>query len=81
MKLQCEHPQNPKNSFLFTTKISTPIQNAVDRERNEQWVRANRKMFDIKESIDYWKVERKLTRKEEVIINRLRTGHCGLTHG
>ena len=42
---------------------------------------ANRKMFDIKESIDYWKVERKLTRKEEVIINRLRTGHCRLTHG
>ena len=44
-------------------------------------MRANRKMFDIKDSIDYWKVERKLARKEEVIINRLRTGHCRLTHG
>jgi ribonuclease HI len=56
------------------------IQDAFDEKREELWRAANQKMYEVKPTVKYWDVLRGLTRKEEVVVNRLRTGHCKLTH-
>ena len=82
MRLQCEHPQNSKNSFLFTTKISIPLfkmPSTVNAMSNGGEL--IEKCLISKSRLITGKLREKLTGKEEVIINRLRTEHCRLTHG
>ena len=72
----------PEELVLLYYKDYYPsIQAAIDEERNIQWRTKNQKMHEIKPTVEYWPVVGDIPRQREVIINRLRAGHCKLTHG
>ena len=58
---------------------------AIRRRRyqiwEERWKEERRKMFEIKSKPGRWKEIRKLMRRDEVVINRLRLEHTNVTHG
>ena len=56
------------------------IKSAIMEDWNKGWKVARQKMYEVKKTVGDWKHVR-LTRREEVVITRLRTGHCRLTHG
>ena len=47
---------------------------------NEQWQQSGNKLLAVKTKAGRWKKE-KLSREEQVKVNRLRVGHCQATHG
>jgi ribonuclease HI len=47
---------------------------------NLEWTNSGRNMLQIKQCPGEWEKDSKTTREEEVILNRLRTGHTWLTH-
>jgi len=46
-----------------------------------RWEDKRQKMFEVKSAPGVWKDANKLSRRDEVVINRLRSGHCRATHG
>jgi ribonuclease HI len=56
------------------------IRDGVRAEWTDRWNLCNRDLRKIKPTPGPWKKIRKLTRKEEVVLNRLRIGHTFLTH-
>ena len=53
----------------------------INRRRQEEWTDSEQKLVEIKPTIEHWAPTPGLRRREEVILNRLRTGHSLLTHG
>ncbi|XP_031333925.1 uncharacterized protein LOC116163936 [Photinus pyralis] len=53
----------------------------VRREWEREWSSCENLLRSIKDDTQKWKTKRSFTRKEEVIITRLRIGHTHLTHG
>jgi len=57
------------------------ISNAASHVWSTEWRQAGRHLTEIKEKPGKWKVKRDVkSRKDEVIVNRLRLGHTNLTH-
>ena len=57
------------------------IYKKIQTEWNREWQRLTQKLKEVKREVGPWKRTVDHTRREEVIINRLRSGHCHLTHG
>jgi ribonuclease HI len=57
------------------------VSKAIRRSWNQQWRDSKQKMYEIRTTTGSWNSEGKLKRRDEVIINRLRSGHTLLTHG
>ena len=57
------------------------ITQAIEEDWNHEWESKNQKMYEIKKKIGEWKGSKKRSRREEVVLNRLRSGHTRLTHG
>ena len=55
------------------------ITQAIEEDWNRKWESKNQKMYKIKKKIGEWKGNKKWS--EEVVLNRLRSGHTWLTHG
>ena len=56
------------------------IKERIKKKWNDVW-RQKQKRFQIKPTMGKWERPKRLKRRDEVIINRLRTGHTKLTHG
>ena len=55
------------------------IARAIEKGWNREWLGKKQKIYEIK--VGPWRNRKKLTRREEVVLNRLRSGHTRLTHG
>lgn len=56
------------------------IQEKIHKKWNDSWKTSNNFMVQIKPSICEWPTNKQITRQEEVILNRLRSGYTWLTH-
>ena len=54
---------------------------AFTSRRNQKWRMSGSKLLEIKRDVGYWPPLVGLSRRDEVIINRLRSGHCYFSHG
>ena len=61
-------------NFLFSL-----LRSNMNLLRSHKWEQSNQKLRDIKVNLDYWPPLCK-SRREEVVINRLRLGHCWFSH-
>lgn len=57
------------------------ISDRIQENWTISWRTAQQKMYEIKESVNYWKRIRGISRRDEVVINRLRSGYCFFSHG
>ena len=51
----------------------------MNQVRSHKWQQSNQHLREIKDNINYWSPMCK-NRREEVVINRLRLGHCWFSH-
>ena len=51
------------------------IARSIEVERNSEWEGKKQKMYEIKKNVGPWRDMKKLTRREEVVLHRLRRGH------
>ena len=79
-KLASRTPE--ENIPIYYKDFSRGITRAFTSKRNEIWNNnANTsKLYKIKKDVEYWDIPAHLTRREEVILNRLRLGHCNFSH-
>ena len=71
--------QNPEFVTCPFTDWSPIIKEAIRKTWKTRWQETNQKLKEIKEEPNAWN-KYTLSRKEGVIINRLRIGHTNLTH-
>ena len=57
------------------------ISRAITDSWKQTWLDSRQKMVEIKDNLDYFPIITSLPRRHEVIINRLRSGHCRFSHG
>ena len=57
------------------------IRRAVLEKWNGEWQTTDQKLKEIKQRVGPWRPRERRSRREEVVVNRLRAGHCLLTHG
>ena len=55
------------------------VKEQINKKWNKKWEQKNKKLHQIKSTKGKWERARKINRKEEVIMNRLRAGHCRLS--
>jgi len=59
-----------------------PIIHRLSMEKwTARWRETGQKMLAVKSEPGEWKCSDRLTRREEVVVNRLRSGHCRASHG
>ena len=69
-------------NYLPTEDYLSHIKSVVKQNWQNEWNRIeNNKLRDIKETTRLWSSTFQKIRREEVILARLRIGHCKLTHG
>ena len=69
-------------SLVHVNDLQAYFKRAVQQEWQEEWDRTeNNKLRHIKATVRPWVSSRRASRREEVILTRLRIGHCYLTHG
>ena len=56
------------------------IRKAMMTKWNGIWSARKEKMRDIRPEVEKWDIDNLLNRRDEVIINRLRSGHTWITH-
>jgi len=56
------------------------IKEKIQNKWNQLWSSRGDKLLQIKSEVGEWKEVKKVTRREEVVINRVRLGHTNLTH-
>ena len=56
------------------------IRQVIMEKWNCQWGESNQKLYEVKRKVGEWN-KMKLTRREEIVLNRLRSGHTYLTQG
>ena len=56
------------------------IRQVIIDKWNNQWQESRQKMCEVKEKVGEWK-KIKVSRREEIVLNRLRSGHTCLTQG
>ncbi|KAJ4447441.1 hypothetical protein ANN_09448 [Periplaneta americana] len=62
--------------------VVTYIRNCIRRDWEEKWsAQAGNKLRPIKNTVREWDSSSRASRRDEVILTRLRIGHCRLTHG
>ena len=57
------------------------IEEKITEMWTREWTNSHTKMLKIKNHVKKWRKQDGLTRREEVVLNRLRIGHSKLTHG
>ena len=70
----------PENIPLFYKDFYPALLHAFTNYRNRMWRTCRDKMVEVKSDVSYWIPLPNLSRREEVIVNRLRAGHCFFTH-
>ena len=63
------------------TDMFAVIREKMEKRWEEQWHSKQQKMLEIKNDVKKWKGEQGYSRKEQVVLNRVRSGHTKLTHG
>jgi hypothetical protein len=64
------------------TDLRVIISNHINKRWQQDWSSTpNNKLFQIKPRIQVWSLPSNLSRREEVVLTRLRIGHSILTHG
>ena len=56
------------------------IQRKIEQEWKEEWQISRQKLKEIKSEVTQWKRVSGVSRAEEVIMNKLRAGHCRMSH-
>ena len=79
MKLQLRRDAAELISIYYEDWYPVLHQKFVD-QWNSTWPVSGNKLHEVKESIQRWKLVKSITRREEIIINRIRTGHSLITH-
>lgn len=71
------------NTPIPLSDLKTISKCFISKSFQQHWnqVPDTNKLKPIKNSIDPWKTSHQQTRKDEVVLFRLRTGHSSLTHG
>ena len=57
------------------------VERKVTEKWQEQWRGMRQKLFEVKPEPGGWVMQRRLKRREQVVVNRLRMGHTYITHG
>ena len=57
------------------------IKDVIMEEWNKIWREAKQRLYQVKKNVGQWQQIKNLTRREEVVMNRLRAGYSRLTHG
>ena len=57
------------------------IDRVIIEDWNREWESKKQKMYEVRRKIEKWEINNKVTRREEVVMNRLRSGQTQLTHG
>ena len=66
---------------ILSNDMNTIIKTVIHNIWQRQWEETNNnKLKTVKENITEWHTSKRLKRKEEVILTRLRIGHTRLTH-
>ena len=56
------------------------VERKVTEKWQEQWRGMRQKLFEMKPKLGGWVMQRRLKRREHVLVNRLRMGHTYITH-
>ena len=72
--------REPQLIPLFYRDLYPTIAKAIKDSRDATWQQSPQKLRMIKDRCEYWPPHPNLTRREEVVMNRLRIGHSFLTH-
>ena len=67
-------------SMVYHRDLIPVIRRKIKEAWENRWQTSGQKLLEIKEDITPFKKIPNITRKKEVILNRLRSGHCRLTH-
>ena len=72
---------NPNDITVTSSEFTTFIKRKIRKFWDQEWNSlTDNKLRKIKSSTEKWENPTALTRKQEVIITRLRTGHTNITH-
>ena len=70
-----------KTFFATPYRDVYPLVNEIIKKRWKiQWESKRQKLAEVRTELGEWSVLRGFTRREQVIINRMRTGHTHMTH-
>jgi len=73
--------RRPEEYILLPYTDWYPIINSIiDAEWQRRWDAGNQKMYQVKREVGRWKLSGVKCRRDEVVLNRLRAGHCYATH-
>jgi len=65
---------------VFYKDFYPVIEEKMKSKWNLLWQNSGDKLLQIKSDVKEWKVEKGKTRREEVVLNRVRLGHTNITH-
>ena len=65
---------------IFFGDLSGEILNRFRSKAETLWRNSNEKLTLVKKNTEPWPTPKTITRKQEVIVNRLRLGHCYFSH-
>ena len=80
MGLQWQLPEGERSIYRCIIEIGTNILQAIIDKWNNHWQESRQKMCEVKKKMEEWK-KIKVSRREEIVLNRLRSGHTYLTQG
>ena len=81
MKAKEVSKRNPELIPIFYKDYYSTLLSKFKSKFQEYWQNSSTKLRQVKEDLSPWLELTGVSREEEVIINRLRTGHTKLTHG
>ena len=64
---------------IYYQDVFPKLKKIINNHNNQEWTRKNQKLGEIKRDLQEWPPT-SLSRKEEIIVNRLRAGHCFFSH-
>ena len=71
----------PEGHFLWEHLLDIDISNNAHKQWQQQWdMNINNKLFQIHPTLGEWRPAFRASRREQVVISRLRIGHTRLTH-
>ena len=73
--------RNPEFIPIYYKDYYPVLSSKFNLKREENWRTSATKLREIKENASPWPRNYSLSRREEVVVNRVRSGHTKLTHG
>jgi ribonuclease HI len=80
MKAKAAISKQTSVPYILKSDLNSTIIAAIRNKWKEEWQSINNKLSSVKPIVHNWKSSFRRTRKEEVILARVRTGHTRLTH-